>query len=1076
VAATLVVNQNTSSTLPQGWTSSGINGGGSSSYANGVFTVSNQGGSLSGTWDGLQFAYTPMVGDGTVVARMTGFGAQNNSDAGVMLRTGPTPTSAMMYVGIENWAVMVKWRTATGQGDQSWTGPAVSTPYWFKLVRTTNNGSVMVAAYASPNGTDWTQMGSTQTLSDAGTTLYGGLSVAGVWGYSPVTATFDSVSVVGSNGGSTADFSLSAPTATQTANAGESISIPVTVNTTGGFNTGVTLTVDPATLPSGATASFSPATVTGAGTSTLILNLAASPTGSFTISVNGVSGSLNHSTTVALTVTSASGQPPSMLPVSPVSGSGTSGTFTFAATDPNGQASNISWMEMLFNSSLSGVQACYVHYDQATQTLYLRDDTDPSWVGSAAMPMGSGVKLMNSQCTVTGATATVSGGQLTVSLTASFTQAFAGAQNIYGIVDTGSLNSSWDVLGSWTVTLPAGALPANWSNAGINAGGSVTYANGVYTVQNQGASLGGTYDGLQFGYTPLVGDGTIVARMTGFGAATNSDAGIMLRTGPTPTAAMVYVGIENGAVSMKSRSDTGLSVQVDASTPSVATPYWFELRRINNVITAYASADGVSWTQVGQPQTLNVQFGSTMYAGVMVAGVWGYSPITATFDNVSVVKSPPDFLITVPSGLQTVQGGGSVTIPVNVVTIGGFSGVITLTASSLSPGTTASFSPATLSSTGSSTLTLTTATSPGGYFSTNVTGTSGTFIHTAAITLKISGPIASAYRYYRTVTIDHTKVGAVGATDQQNFPVLVSGVYPYLAATTNGGKVQNPSGYDIAFSTDINGSNVLNWEIQSYDPVSGTVNFWVQVPTLSHTADTVIYMFYGSPSITVFQGGAGSAWDSNFAAVYHLGNGTTIGLSDSTLNGNTLTNHGATASAGPIVGAASFNRTASQFMSTPSLSLGTVHTASVWVRPNGQNGAYNFGPVLGNNTGSNIDPIYVGGSTDSSFGYTQGTAGAGVNVSSMTGAWHYLVSVRNGLNISLYLDGASVGSGTLPANEAATIGYIGARNSSANLYYTGAATEVRLSNTTRSADWISTEYNNQSSPSTFYAVGSESQP
>ena len=40
----------------------------------------------------------------------------------------------------------------------------------------------------------------------------------------------------------------------------------------------------------------------------------------------------------------------------------------------------------------------------------------------------------------------------------------------------------------------------------------------------------------------------------------------------------------------------------------------------------------------------------------------------------------------------------------------------------------------------------------------------------------------------------------------------------------------------------------------------------------------------------------------------------------------------------------------------------------------------------------------------------------------------------------------------------------------------GALDEVRISNIVRSAAWISTEYNNQSSPSTFYSVSSDRVP
>ena len=39
--------------------------------------------------------------------------------------------------------------------------------------------------------------------------------------------------------------------------------------------------------------------------------------------------------------------------------------------------------------------------------------------------------------------------------------------------------------------------------------------------------------------------------------------------------------------------------------------------------------------------------------------------------------------------------------------------------------------------------------------------------------------------------------------------------------------------------------------------------------------------------------------------------------------------------------------------------------------------------------------------------------------------------------------------------------------------FSGILDEARLSNVARSADWIATEYNNQSSPATFYALGGE---
>jgi hypothetical protein len=42
-------------------------------------------------------------------------------------------------------------------------------------------------------------------------------------------------------------------------------------------------------------------------------------------------------------------------------------------------------------------------------------------------------------------------------------------------------------------------------------------------------------------------------------------------------------------------------------------------------------------------------------------------------------------------------------------------------------------------------------------------------------------------------------------------------------------------------------------------------------------------------------------------------------------------------------------------------------------------------------------------------------------------------------------------------------------------WFDGILDEVRISNSARSAFWISTEYNNQNSPATFYSLGNQEQ-
>src|SRR6266513_320286 len=86
----------------------------------------------------------------------------------------------------------------------------------------------------------------------------------------------------------------------------------------------------------------------------------------------------------------------------------------------------------------------------------------------------------------------------------------------------------------------------------------------------------------------------------------------------------------------------------------------------------------------------------------------------------------------------------------------------------------------------------------------------------------------------RAITIDHTKVPN---TDQASFPVLISGIYSYVATIANGGNVMNANGYDILFASDANGVNPLPFEQESYNPSTGAIVDWVKLSTMSHTVD-----------------------------------------------------------------------------------------------------------------------------------------------------------------------------------------------------------------------------------------------
>jgi len=80
----------------------------------------------------------------------------------------------------------------------------------------------------------------------------------------------------------------------------------------------------------------------------------------------------------------------------------------------------------------------------------------------------------------------------------------------------------------------------------------------------------------------------------------------------------------------------------------------------------------------------------------------------------------------------------------------------------------------------------------------------------------------------------------------------------------------------------------------------------VQVPAVSPTSDTTLYVNYGNASAADQQSITGT-WDSNYKGVWHLPNGATLAGNDSTFNANNGAISGSTtATSGQVDGAASF--------------------------------------------------------------------------------------------------------------------------------------------------------------------------
>ncbi len=326
-----------------------------------------------------------------------------------------------------------------------------------------------------------------------------------------------------------------------------------------------------------------------------------------------------------------------------------------------------------------------------------------------------------------------------------------------------------------------------------------------------------------------------------------------------------------------------------------------------------------------------------------------------------------------------------------------------------------------------------------------------------------------AFVNYRSITIDHTKCGISDA----NTPVLVSGTYSYLKTVGNGGKVQNANGYDIGFYADSALTTKLNWETERYVASTGEVIYWVElsVPIASAT-DTVFYIAYNDATITTDQSNPTTLWsDFGFTSVYHLQNGSTLSAADATGNGNTGSISSATAVTGLIDGAASFNSAAKIDIGNQNSQFPFIYSA--WIYPTGSSGYRSFiGASFGG--GNNIE-IRVNDTTNTIYLLAAGAVGLYSSTAAVVpNQWNFVaVDVDTDGNMFMAINTAfETAVVTYTFSTAGSI-LIGANSNSEN--FIGYIDEVRIS--LQSADPDGSEftviYNNQLSPSTFYAIGPE---
>jgi hypothetical protein len=326
----------------------------------------------------------------------------------------------------------------------------------------------------------------------------------------------------------------------------------------------------------------------------------------------------------------------------------------------------------------------------------------------------------------------------------------------------------------------------------------------------------------------------------------------------------------------------------------------------------------------------------------------------------------------------------------------------------------------------------------------------------------------------KKITIDHTKVIS---GDKSNFPVLIS-----LPSDSGLENHAQSDGGDIYF-TDSNG-NKLSHEIENYTSSNGALIAWVKVPTLSSSTNTVLYMYYGNPSVTNRQDKTGT-WDTNFVMVQHMNGASAAALNDSTINYNHVTSQiggPAYLQAGQVGYAVSFDgNDAVEAKDSATLDITSQSTVCAWIRPAVSHTTWNR--IVAKSYTSNNPPYTMYGllyndnnriRVEIASGSTQ-YGSNGVTSIPNPSTWTYACAVYDHSDVRVYVNGNTEGTPTSLSGNIDTDNMplsIGRSGYNMN-YFTGRIDEVRVSSTGRLPGWIMTEYNTMSSPSTFFSLADE---
>jgi hypothetical protein len=355
-------------------------------------------------------------------------------------------------------------------------------------------------------------------------------------------------------------------------------------------------------------------------------------------------------------------------------------------------------------------------------------------------------------------------------------------------------------------------------------------------------------------------------------------------------------------------------------------------------------------------------------------------------------------------------------------------------------------------------------------------------IAAAGIAVAPAQEVYSTWAQHKYVALDTRGTALNAAAPVQNIPILVR-----LDATNfNAGFAQSIGrGADVRFTK--NGDAIrLPHQIETWDSAGKLAEIWVKMDSVRGNNLSSFRMHWGkagaadsSRGRAVFDTAAG------FQAVYHLGEATDSLARDATVN-----NYSGTPGTAGAVG--NPQDTVGVIGRAKSFRGGTATTGGFYALTGTAGGKLNF-PAAGpftlsgwmrayNNTFSahiisKGEPQYslakraTGSMWEIKSFEDAGGAAYLQNQPVVAGTWQHVVGVRDGITLTLYVDGAALVTDAL--NDGATITRTtvndvnlgrdpnGDDGATPNRYYPGAMDEAQLSNVARSESWVRLSYGTQ---------------